>query len=361
MKIALLAPFEESVPPKKYGGTELIVYYLCQFLSKKHSVFLFATADSKTKAHLVPIFPRAIRKEKISQNMKFRDSLKYIGVAKTTKELKKINPDIIHNHIGWRFLPFAFLFSCPVVTTLHGPLNIPYHQFFYGKFGKLPFVSISNSQRKPFKKLNYVATVYNGINIKEFDFNDKPKGDYFAFLARMSPEKGPREAIYAVKKAGYKLKMAAKIDIVDKEYFQRKVKPLIDGKQIEFLGEIKVNQKSNFLKNAKALLAPLQWEEPFGLFIVEAMACGTPVIAFKRGSVPELIKHEETGFICKPNDLTSMVKAIKKIYRMPEKDYLKMRQNCRRWVEKNFTAEKMVLEYEKVYKRILHKHKKVNF
>jgi glycosyltransferase involved in cell wall biosynthesis len=353
MKIALLAPFEESVPPHKYGGTELIVYHLCQILSEKHSVFLLATGDSKTKARLVPIFPRSIRKEKISQNMKVRESLKYMGMAKVVEELKKINPDIIHNHIGWRFLPFAPLFKAPVVTTLHGPLNIPYQQFVYGKFKEFPFISISNSQRKPFRKLNYAATVYNGIDVKKFHFSDKPKGGYFAFLGRMSPEKGPIQAIQAAKKAGIKLKMYAKVDAVDKEYFEKKIKPLIDGKQIEFPGEIGPKRKSNFLKNARALLCPLQWEEPFGLFMIEAMACGTPVIALKRGSVPEIIKNGKTGFICRPNDLDSMVRAIKRICRMSEKDYREMRFRCRKHVENNFTAKRMVAEYEKVYRKIL--------
>jgi glycosyltransferase involved in cell wall biosynthesis len=352
MKIALLAPFEESVPPQKYGGTELIVYYLAQILSKKHDVFLLATGDSKTKAKLFPIFPRSIRKEKISQDMKFRDSLKYIGVAKIIQELKKINPDIISNHLGWRFLPFAPLFKAPVITTLHGPLNIPYQQFVYSRFKEFPFISISNSQRKHFPKLNFIATIYNGIDIKQFNFKERPKSDYFAFLARMSPEKGPLHAIKAAKKAKVKLKMAAKVDIVDKDYFFKKVKPLIDGKQIKFLGEIEQKEKSDFLGNAKALLCPLQWEEPFGLFMIEAMACGTPVIAFKRGSVPELIKHGKTGFICEPNDLNSMIKAINKIGNMSEKDYQKMRFLCRKNVEENFTAERMVSEYEKVFKEI---------
>ncbi|MCX6759652.1 MAG: glycosyltransferase family 4 protein [Candidatus Nealsonbacteria bacterium] len=344
MKIALLAPFEESVPPQKYGGTELIVYYLAQLLSKKHSVFLFATGDSKTKARLIPIFPRNIRKEKISQDMKIRESLKYIGIAKVVKELKKIKVDIIHNHIGWRFLPFAPLFKSPVVTTLHGPLNVPYQQFVYGQFKKFPFISISNSQRKPFPDLNYAATVYNGIDIKEFDFNDNPKGDYFAFLARMSPEKGPVQAIQAAKKAGVKLKMAAKVDAVDKEYFEKEIRPLIDGKQIKFLGEIGPKEKNNFLKNAKGLLIPLQWEEPFGLFMIEAMACGTPVIAFKRGSVPEVVKDKKTGFIVKT--INEMAEAIKKIDQIDRKE-------CRKWIKEKFTAERMVSDYEKVYEKIL--------
>lgn len=343
MKIALLAPLEESVPPQKYGGTELIVYHLSQILAQKHSVFLLATGDSKTKARLIPIFPQSLRKEKIAQDIKIRESLKYLGIAKVVKELSKIKVDIIHNHIGWRFLPFAQLFKAPVVTTLHGPLDVSYQQFVYSQFKKLPFISISNSQRKPFK-LNYAATVYNGIDLKQFNLNEKPKEGYLAFLARMSPEKGPVQAIQVAKKAGAELRMAAKIDTVDREYFEKKVKPLIDNKQIKFLGEIKNEEKSNFLEGAKALLVPLQWEEPFGLFMIEAMACGTPVIALKRGSVPEIIKHNQTGFIV--NTVDQMATAVKKI------DLID-RKKCRQWVEKNFTAEKMVSAYEKAYQKIL--------
>lgn len=344
MKIALLAPFEESVPPQKYGGTELIVYYLAQLLSKKHSVFLFASGDSKTKAKLIPVFAKAMRTEKIAQDMKMREAIKFIGISKVVKELKKLKIDIIHNHIGWRFLPFASLFGVPTLTTLHGPLDVPYQKFVYGQFKQFPFVSISNSQRKLFLGLNYVATIYNGIDIKQFKFKEKPKGDYFAFLARMSPEKGPIQAIQAAKMAGVKLKIAAKIDAVDSEFFEKKIKHLIDGKQIEFLGEIGSTEKSEFLNNAQGLLVPLQWEEPFGLFMIEAMACGTPVIAFNRGSVKEIIKDKKTGFIV--NTVQEMVEAIKNIHRIK-------RINCRKIIEEKFTAEKMVVNYEKVYQKII--------
>lgn len=345
MKIALLAPFEESVPPEKYGGTELIVYHLAQLLPKMgHETYLFATADSKTNSELIPTFPRAIRKEKIAEDIKTRDSLKYIGVAKVVEELKKRKIDIIHNHIGWRFLPFASLFECPTVTTLHGPLDIPYQQFIYGRFKELPFVSISNSQRKPFQKLNYAATVYNGIDLNQFKFNEEPKGDYLAFLGRMSPEKGPKQAIEVAKRSGIKLKMAGKIDAVDKEYFEKEIKPLIDGKQVEFIGEIGSEERDGFLGNAIALLAPLQWEEPFGLFLIEPQACGTPVIALKRGAAPEVIKHGKTGFVVEMLD--EMIIAVKKI------DTIK-RKECRKWIEENFTAERMVKDYEKVYQKLI--------
>ncbi len=345
MRVALLAPFEESVPPSGYGGTELIVYYLAQNLTLRgHSVFLFATGDSKTKAKLVPIFPSSLRKKKICQDLKVRETLKYFGVVKLVQELKKIKVDIIHNHLGWRFLPFASFFSAPTLTTLHQPLNSPYLKIAYQRFKNFPFVAISHSQRKNAKGLNFVGTVYNGVDTKELRFCPKPKSDYFAFLARMSPEKGPLEAILAAKKAKAKLKMAGKVDAVDKEYFEKKVKPLIDGKQIQFVGELKVKEKSNFLGNAKGLLAPLKWEEPFGLFMIEAMACGTPVIAFKRGSAPELTVHKKTGFLVK--NVSEMAQAIKKIDSID-------RRECRDWVEKNFTVERMVQEYEKIYEKVV--------
>lgn len=346
MRIALLAPLEESVPPEKYGGTELIVFYLADILPKRgHDVFLLASGDSKTSAKLMPVSPRSIRKEPHGSDLKIRDALKYIGISKIVKELKKINVDIIHNHIGWRFLPFISFFSAPTITTLHGPLNIKYQKFMYNRFKKCNLVSISNSQRKPLPSLNYVATVYNGIDIKNFDFNERPK-DYFAFLGRMSSEKGPVQAIQIAKKAGVKLKMAAKVDAVDVDFFQKKVKPLIDNKQIEFLGEIPKEKKNDFLRNALGLIAPIQWEEPFGLFFTEAMACGTPVITLKKGSAPEVVKNGESGFVS--DNLKDAVKAVKNINKIK-------RQNCRKWVEDNFTSEGMVDNYEKVYQKILEK------
>jgi glycosyltransferase involved in cell wall biosynthesis len=171
MKIALLSPFEEPVPPEKYGGTELVVYNIAETLiDYGHEVYLLASGDSKTRAKLIPVFPRAIRKESIASDMTIRNSLKYIGIGRVVDELLKIRVDIIHNHIGWRFIPFAHHIHSPVLTTLHGPMDVPYQQFVYGSFPDTPYVSISNAQREPFRKLNYIATVYNGIDLKAFDF-----------------------------------------------------------------------------------------------------------------------------------------------------------------------------------------------
>jgi glycosyltransferase involved in cell wall biosynthesis len=372
LRIAQISPFEEQVPPPKYGGTELIVSYLTEGLIKRgHKVYLVASGDSITKAKLFPVFPTAIRKSlpEREKGVQAREALKFIGLGKILEYLLyDLKVDIIHNHVGWRLLAFESIFKkTPMVTTIHGPLDIPLKQIVYGSFPNSYLVSISNNQRKPMPQLNYVATVYNGIDVKNFEFSNK-EGKYLAFLARISPEKGPVQAIQIAKKSGLELKMAAKVDVVDKDFFEKKVNPLIDNKQIKFLGEVDHKTKVELLKNAKALLCPIQWEEPFGLFIIEAMACGTPVIAFARGSVPEIIKDGETGFIInsspkdirgnwiiKKTGINGMVEAVKKIYNMPEKEYQKMRYLCRKHVEKNFTAEKMVSEYEKVYYKILKK------
>jgi len=348
MKIAQLAPFEECVPPKKYGGTELVVSNLTEELVKRgHKVYLVASGDSKSKAKILPVFPKPLRTYPEAKDIKIRDSLKFMGIGKVLEILDVLDVDIIHNHIGWRLAPFIPIIKKEVVTTLHGPLDISYQKLVYGKFPKMNYVSISNNQREPFPVLNYAATVYNGIDIKKFSFSEK-EGEYLAFLGRMSPEKGPIQAILAAKKSGLKLKMAAKVDIVDKDFFKKKVAPLIDGKQIKFIGEVDHKGKVELLKNAKALLCPIQWREPFGLFFTEAMACGTPVIAFKNGSVPEIIAHKKTGFIVK--SIEEMVSAIKQIGTINRKD-------CRQRVEKYFTVEKMVDDYEKVYYKLLKQKK----
>lgn len=344
MKIAVCAPFEERVPPVKYGGTELVVYNLVETLvALGHDVTLLATGDSLVSAKLLPVFEKALRTYPEMQDMKMRDAYKYIAFGKVLEYLRKDKFDIVHSHLGWRLLPFESLIEAPVVTTLHGPLDSSYQQVVYKKFKDSKYISISNNQRVPLPELNFVGTVYNGIDVAKFDFFEQPQ-DYFAFLGRMSPEKGPVQAIEAVKKAGVKLVMAGKVDTVDKEFFKKEVEPLIDGKQIKFIGEIGHDEKVRFLKKAKALIAPIQWREPFGLFFIEAMACGAPVIAYPYGSVSEVIEDKKTGFIVK--DIEEMVEAIKNIDKIN-------RRKCRERVEKYFTVEKMVDEYEKIYHQIV--------
>ena len=343
MKIVQLSPFEEPVPPKKYGGTELVVYNLCEeLINLGHEVFLLASGDSKTRAKLVPVFKKSIRKLPEARDMKIRDALKFIGIGTIMNLLRNLKPDIIHNHIGWRMLPFSPLFNAPCVTTLHGPLDIAYQRFVYDKFSDSPFVSISNNQREPLLKLNYTSTVYNGIDVTRFPFSDDTKG-YFAFLGRMSPEKGPVQAIKMAKIAGVKLVMAAKVDATDVAYFEKQVKPLIDGKQIIFLGEVGHAIKVKLLKNAVALLAPIQWREPFGLFFVEAMACGTPVITYNRGSASEIVATGKTGFVVTTEN--QFLNAIKRIGQIKRRD-------CRERVENNFSSAIMAQNYLRVYEKL---------
>lgn len=369
MKIAQIATVEECVPPVKFGGVELIVSGITEELVHRgHEVTLFATGDSTTKAKLVPLVPRAIRviTPDIGQE-KLRESWKYLALANIIKKLKKENFDIIHQHVGWRMTPIEEIFDSPTVATCHSPLSHDYIQLVYGQFPQNNYITISNAQRNPMPNLNFVATVYNGIDLKHFTYSPHSQ-NYFAFLARMSPQKGPKEAIIAAKGAGVKLKMASKIDAVDKLYYAKEVEPLVDSKTIEHVGEIGQVEKDKFLNGAKGLLAPIQWEEPFGLFFIEAMACGTPVVTFSRGSVPEIIKDGETGFIVNASDsdkrgnwivkrtgIEGLKEAIELLERMPEKKYRAMRKACREHVEKNFTVEKMVDGYEKVYQKVINR------
>lgn len=346
LKIALIAPLEERVPPRKYGGTELVVANLADGLAELgHQVDLYAAGTSITKANLIPIIPKPIREvPRLIENIELRSGVKYISVSKVLKRLNEKKYDIVHNHMGIRMAIFADAVTrAPVVTTLHGPVTSPMFSEIYKHFPKLPYISISNSQRRPAKKLNYLATIYNGVKIERFPFNPTP-GKYLFFLGRMSPEKGPVQAIKIAKLAKLPLLMAAKIDPVDREFFEKEVKPAIDGRQIKYLGEVGENEKIRLLKNARALLATIMWEEPFGLFMIEAMACGTPVVAFRRGSVPEVIRDKKTGFIVK--SIPAAAKAVKQI------DKIK-RIDCRRHVEKNFTAQIMTQNYLKAYQKLL--------
>ena len=346
--LAQIAPSEERVPPPKYGGIELVVSNLTEELIKRgHQVTLLASGDSITKARLVSTFKKAVRTDvNIGANSLKRDAAKLIEVAQAVNFLQQHKFDIIHNHIDWRFLPFiSLLNSAPVVTTLHGPLDTDYQQFIYNTVPNKNYVSISDNQRRPMPQLNFVSTIYHGIQINKFAFNSK-KGKYVAFLGRMSPEKGPLQAIQAAKKAKIPLIIAAKVDLVDREYFNKKIKPLIDGKLIKFIGEVSHRGKVKLLRNAAALLCLIQWEEPFGLVMIEALACGTPIIANNKGSVPELIQDGKTGFIVK-----NINEAVKAIHNIDQID----RYDCRRLAEEKFSVEKMAEEYEKVYYKLLKK------
>jgi glycosyltransferase involved in cell wall biosynthesis len=344
LKIAVLAPFEEPVPPKKYGGTELVVYNLVEELvAIGHDVTLIASGDSTTTAKLVPGVERAIRILPKARNPQTRAALRYQGLANALSIIVNGDFDILHNHYGWQLLMFKKLLSCPVITTLHGTLADPTEREMYTLHQDVPYISISNSQRRHGPHLHYVDTVYNGIQVERFEFNDQPK-DYLAFLGRISPQKGPEYAIEIAKKTNQRLVIAAKIDPTDESYFEQVVEPLIDGKQISFIGEVDHKGKVDLLKNAKALISPLQWDEPFGIVNIESLACGTPVITINRGSMPEIIVDGKVGYLC--SNIDEMIARVADIASIN-------RRACRDHVEQHFTAHGMAEQYLRIYKSLL--------
>lgn len=346
MKIALLAPFEERVPPRKYGGIERVIYDLAWELHRMgHEVTTFASGDSQLPGRLIPIVPKAIGSGKPKR---IREALTYKGLTKVMGVLAKEHFDVLHNHIGWQPLVFREMFHIPVITTIHWVLDNTCEKYMYNLFSDMAFVSISNSQRKPLPNMNYAATVYHGLDLKRFQFRKEP-GGYLAFLGRFSPVKGPVQAIEIAKKTGQKLVMAAKINEFERDYYEQQIKPHIDGDQIVYLGEVDDAEKAEMLGGASALLSPLQWDEPFGLTNIEAMACGTPVIALKSGSLPEIIQHGKTGFLC---DTVDQMAA-----RVAELGTLD-RAACRKYVEANFTARRMAEDYVKLYTELAPAHQK---
>ncbi len=338
LKIAQVAPLWFSIPPKKYGGIEWIVYNLCEGLTKLgHNVTLFASGDSKVPCQLVSVYPIALTEAGISW---YDPTYNLLNLSVAFKRAKEF--DIIHTHVDlWEWY-FPQLVKTPVLHTIHNPLYSDKKRdsrlFILEKFKNNNFVTISNSQKKSSRVKIKARTIYNGIRIEEFNFNPKPK-DHFIWCARIDKYKGIENAIKIAKRAKVKLVLAGRLDPGQKGYFEKNIKPHL-GKQIKFIGEYSREEKSNFFGQAKALLYPIEWHEPFGLNMVEAMACGTPVIAFKMGSVPEVVKDGKTGFVVK--NINEAVKAVKNI------DKIK-REDCRKWVEENFTTEIMVKNYEKLY------------
>jgi glycosyltransferase involved in cell wall biosynthesis len=341
MRIAQVAPLWERVPPPAYGGTELVVSHLSDELVRRgHQVTLFATADSTTLAKLEPGAPQALRLAGITPV-----EYQAYDLAQLTRVFAQADQfDIIHFHVDAIALPYANLSKTPVVHTVHGILA-PWVEQVFVQNRHQNFVSISDSQRRNDLGLNYVATVYNGIDPATYEFHAQPDNPpYLAFLGRISPEKGPQLAIEIAKRTGWHLKIAGKVDRADREFYEKEVKPLIDGEQIVYLGEANHAQKSVIMGGAVATLCPLTWEEPFGLVMPESMVCGTPVIAIARGSAPELIVDGKTGFLCK--DLEECVKAVDRVSEID-------RRACREHVEKNFSALRMVSGYEAVYRKLL--------
>ena len=338
MKIAQVAPLTEAVPPKLYGGTERVVAYLTDALVELgHDVTLFASGDSDTKAVLSAVWPQSLR---LDPNVK--DYLAPMFVQLETVARRAHEFDVIHCHIDYVGYPLLRRLATTSITTLHGRLDLPELPALYKAYSDIPVVSISNSQRGPLPEANFVATVLHGLPENLLRPGDGG-GGYFAFLGRVSPEKAPDAAIRIAARAGVPLKIAAKIDRVDRKYFKTAVEPLLGQTGVEFIGEIREDQKQQFLGNAAGLIFPIAWCEPFGLVMIEAMACGTPVIAFENGSVPEVLEDGVTGFIVRNED--EAVEAVKRIGTLD-------RNRIRAEFERRFTAQRMAQNYLKLYARL---------
>ena len=341
MRIAQVAPLYESVPPKLYGGTERIVSYLTEELVRLgHEVTLFASGDSETGAKLVPACPRALWedgncRETLPHHVRLME-LVFQDVSRF---------DILHFHCDYLHFPLLRRHPCPSVTTLHGRIHRPDLGPLFAEYPDVPLVSISDNQRGPIREANWQATVYHGLPRGLYTYCGQP-GDYLAFLGRMSPEKGVDRAIEIARLAKMRLKIAAKIYPEERAYFRDRIEPLLrqSGEWVEYIGEVGGREKDEFLGNARALLFPIDWPEPFGLVMIEAMACGTPVIAWRNGSVPEVITDGVTGFI-----VDSTEDAVRAIGRVASLN----RRVCRRVFEERFDAARMARDYLDIYRRLV--------
>jgi glycosyltransferase involved in cell wall biosynthesis len=335
MRIAQIAPLHEAVPPKLYGGTERVVSYLTEELvALGHDVTLFASGDSVTAARLNSIWPRALRLDPAIRDPIAPHMLLLEHVRRMADDF-----DILHFHMDYWPFPMFSRQKTPYVTTLHGRLDLPELQPVFNMFPHAPVVSISDSQRRPLPQANFVSTVLHGLPEKLLTPQPAEQG-YLAFLGRIAPEKSPDRAIQIARACGMKIKLAAKVDKVDQHYFDSAIRPLLDGDQVELIGEISDREKPAFLSGAHALLMPIDWPEPFGLVMIEAMACGTPVVAFNRGSVPEIVEDGLTGFI-----VEDVVGAVAAVGRVGQLSRAKVRQRF----ETRFTARRMAEDYLAVY------------
>jgi glycosyltransferase involved in cell wall biosynthesis len=337
MRIAQVAPLWEQVPPPAYGGIELVVSLLTEELVRRgHDVTLFASGDSVSQAKLESIHPHAMRLDPAIKEYAVYEALHLNNVFQKASSF-----DVIHSHVGYLVLPYAKLVKTPIIHTLHGPMT-PDNRKLFSAAKEQPFVSISDAQADLSLGLNYVATVHNAIDVSQHQFYPQAsEPPYLAFLGRFSPEKGPHHAIAIAKQSGFNLKMAGKVDPVDEEYFDCEIKPHIDGAQIQFLGEANHAQKNALLGGAVAMLFPITWQEPFGLVMIESMAAGTPVIAMRMGSTPEVIVHGKTGFLC--DTVEECIQAVEQLDSIDRAD-------CRSYVESEFGVTKMVDAYESVYR-----------
>jgi glycosyltransferase involved in cell wall biosynthesis len=338
MRIAQIAPLAESIPPKLYGGTERVVAWLVDELMKLgHEVTLFASGDSQTRANLHSVWPRALRLGRPRSDPMAAQTALLEAMSRHATEF-----DVIHAHIDWLHLPLLSRLGVPFVTTPHGRLDLPGLPDVVRCFPDAPFVSISNDQRKPLGDANWVGTVYHGLPADMFQPSFEP-GSYLAFLGRLTAEKGPEAAIRIARAAGMPLHIAAKVPRGERSYFKETLEPQIDGDQVQLTGEVNDRTKEKFLTDAAALLFPIDWPEPFGLVMIEAMACGTPVIAYRSGSVPEVIDEGVTGFV-----VDDEAEAVQAIGRIGELD----RRQVRAHFERRFTAKRMAKEYFRHYETL---------
>lgn len=340
MKIAQIAPLWERVPPFRYGGIELIVSLLTDELVRRgHEVTLFASGDSITAGQLKSVHEKALR---LDERVKEPGLYEQMMLSQVFQQAHHF--DIIHSHVGCAALPYTGFVKTPTVHTTHG-IFTPDNEKMFRQFAWQPYISISEAQREPRLGLNYIHTVYNGIDTSVYSFQPEPaQPAYLAFVGRISPEKGPQEAIAIAKAAGLPLKMAGKVDPVDRVFYREQIAPLIDGEHIQYLGEVSHEEKVQLLSGATVTLFPITWREPFGLVMIESMATGTPVIGMSLGSVPEVIAHGKTGFVCHTQE--QMIEAIPAAIKLS-------RQACRDYVLQRFSVASMVNEYERAYQMVL--------
>lgn len=342
MRIAQVAPLSESVPPKRYGGTERVVSYLCEELVRQgHDVTLFASGDSKTSAHLVACCAESLRQKSDGFDQLAQHVVMIEQVFRMAQRF-----DIIHFHIDYLHFPMSCWQSTPQVTTLHGRLDIPDPELLYGEFPEMPLVSISDAQRAPLPRGNWQGTVHHGLPPDIYTFRPAHAG-YLAFLGRISREKRVDRAIWIARAVGLPIKVAAKIDRQDRAYYEQDVKPLFSLPGVDYVGEIGEREKDDFLGGAAALLFPIDWPEPFGLVMIEAMACGTPVIAWRGGSVEEVMEDGVSGFVV--DNLGEAVRAVERVSSLD-------RRGVRAVFDRRFTADRMTREYLRIYWRLLKGH-----
>jgi glycosyltransferase involved in cell wall biosynthesis len=339
MRIAQLAPLAESVPPKLYGGTERVVAWLVdQLVQLGHDVTLFASGDSRTRGKLHPVWPHALRLGRKGADPNAACALLLEAIAKRASEF-----DVIHAHIDWLPLPLLSRLGVPFLMTMHGRLDLPGLRDVIREFPEANFVSISGHQRLPLPDANWSATIQHGLPVDLFRPSYGPKS-YLAFLGRLTAEKGPEDAIRIARAAGKPLRIAAKIPRAETAYFKKRLQPHIDGENVRLVGEVDDARKQPFLANAAALLFPIDWPEPFGLVMIEAMACGTPVIAYRSGSVPEVVDDGVTGFIV--DSEAEAVSAVRGVARLD-------RRQVRARFEQRFSAHRMAREYEGQYRKLI--------